>query len=163
MGDAYSCNSGSSGSPSDAWYGGMEASFTSGVRLTAGDLIEVRVMADQASSNEDIGISAFTLDLIGDEGFPYVLENSDGWVVYDEDSDNEEITIGIDPSIAGACPGDLVLTSGYDGTPICTRLLDDAGMVSAAFELPFDVGSVTLDIEYNQFCECPMILGLSVC
>lgn len=152
MGDAYTCNSGSDGAPSDAWFGGMEASYFTGVRLSAGDLIEVRVMADQASDNEDIGISSFVLDLFGEEQFPYVSADADGWVVFDEDESAQEITIGIDPSISGACPGDLVLTVGYNGNPICTRLLDAAGMVAAAYEVPFDVGSVTLDIQYNQFC-----------
>ena len=68
MGDAYSCNSGSSGVPGAAWFGGMEASFTAAVRMKKGDLLEVRVMADQATSNEDVGIAKLELNLHAELG-----------------------------------------------------------------------------------------------
>ena len=35
----------------------MDATYSAAVRMKAGDLLEVRVMADQASSNEDVGIA----------------------------------------------------------------------------------------------------------
>ena len=57
MGDAFSCNSGSIGTPSAEWYRSMTVTFEGAVRMKEGDMLEIRLMADQASSNEDVGVA----------------------------------------------------------------------------------------------------------
>jgi hypothetical protein len=148
MGDAFSCNSGAVGGVSDEWYGGMEAKYTAAVRLSAGDLIEVRLMADQATSNEDVGLSYLNMVLDPTPGYPY--GSSDGWVEFEEPTDSTSV-IGIDPSISGACPGSFSLANGFDQRAICWRNLDDAGTVSASIDVGHDVGTIDVDMEYNQF------------
>ena len=81
-------------------------------------------------------------------GYPY--GSSDGWVEFEEPTDSTSV-IGIDPSISGACPGSFSLTNGFDQRAICWRNLDDAGTVSASIDVGHDVGTIDVDMEYNQF------------
>ena len=148
MGDAYSCNSGSSGEASQEWFGAMEAQYSAAVRLQAGDLIEVRVMADQATSNEDVGIAKLTMVLGDTPAYPY--DDGSGWVHFAEELDNRTL-VGIDPSVGGNCPGDMSIVYGHDDRATCARSLTAAGSVSATYDVGHDVGAVTVDVQYNQY------------
>eukprot|EP00750_Incisomonas_marina_P025978 INCI583.1.p1 GENE.INCI583.1~~INCI583.1.p1 ORF type:complete len:1394 (+),score=246.06 INCI583.1:490-4182(+) len=149
MGDAYSCNSGSPGAPDAAWYGTMEATFSAAVRMEAGDLLEVRVMADQATSNEDVGISKLTMTLSSE--FAYPFDGGSGWVEMEPSTENKTV-IGINPSVSGNCPGALDLVRGFEDTPTCTRTQTAGGAVGASFEVSHDVGTFSIDeLEYTQY------------
>lgn len=118
-----------------------------GATLTAGDLIEVRAMADQGSSNEDVGITSLMITVNTSQTYPYT--DSNGWVIFAETDDS--ITVGIDPAVSGQCPGSLALRQGYEQNPICTRSLSAAGTVVATYDAPFDVGTVEVDLSYSQY------------
>ena len=170
--------------------------------MKKGDLLEVRAMADQESSNEDVGIARLQVRMDQEKGYPYSGIDTDGWVHFAELTD-ESIAFGIDPRVGGRCPGSLalakcvvsfaaarrlcthvatvhqdlrccpqppfhfcipkcvryvplcllscLLVSGYNGAPVCTRSLSDAGAVSAKFDVPFDAGTVGIDMQYQQY------------
>ena len=73
-----------------------------------------------------------------------------GWVVFEEPTDST-VVVGIDPRVGGRCPGGFALLHGYQGSPVCTRVSTAAGAVAATFDAPFDVGTVVIDLKYNQY------------
>ena len=152
QGTNFFCDSKNSGDWEATWYAAMgpEDPVTVGATISEGDTIQVRLMADQESSNEDVGVSSLKITLQSEQTYPY--DDGSGWVIFEEPEDGK-IVVGIDPSVGGRCPGGLVLMNGYQGAPICTRDLDDAGTVVASYETVFDVGSVTVDMDYNQYCK----------
>ena len=66
-------------------------------------------MADQASSNEDVGIASLLVQLGEENAYPYSGADTQGWVEFQETT-KESASFGIDPSVGGYCPGNLVLT-----------------------------------------------------
>ena len=141
------------------WYPDMGPSDTVvlGASLSEGDEIEVRLMADQASSNEDVAITSLRMTVNASQTYPY--HDGAGWVIFAEDEDS--ITVGIDPSVSGACPGGYTLEQGYDQLPICSRALTAAGGVSASYEVPFDVGTVEIDLSYSQYYSAGMVYSVA--
>ena len=67
-------------------------------------------MADQASDNEDVGITQLKLSLNTEQTYP--MDNGLGWVVFEEPTDSRTV-IGIDPGVGGKCPGDHQIDNGY--------------------------------------------------
>ena len=162
----------------------MEATFSAAVRMEAGDLLEVRVMADQvripreiwqfcraprpsathscfalalptqATSNEDVGISKLTMTLSSE--FAYPFDGGSGWVEMEPSTENKTV-IGINPSVSGNCPGALDLVRGFEDTPTCTRTQTAGGAVGASFEVSHDVGTFSID-ELEYVCKAALLV-----
>ena len=157
------------------WYAPMGPTdpFIIGTQIAEGDLLEVRAMADQGASNEDVGINSLKMTLRKEQTYPYDAGN--GWVYFDETSSTYS-SIGIAPAVGGKCPGALALDNGCvlwlplvvgriffliginpfwfinvsirrpKGAPICTRNMDSAGNVAATFNALHDTTTLTIDI-----------------
>ena len=76
-------------------------------------------MADQATSNEDVGITQLKISVNATQGYPY--DTGNGWVVFEEDDDY--IVVGIDPSVGGLCPGGLTVSVVFIFVFFCPLLL----------------------------------------
>jgi hypothetical protein len=144
VGDAFYCDSGNTGSDWDyEWYSKqMGTTFVSSeLGLRAGDVIEVRLMANQESDNEDIGVSFLQLTMSEENVSPFV--NPDGWIV---DKSTEGITIlEVDPDTYNHCPGEWAFEDTGSGT-VCHRDIDEAGQMIASYELTHSVRNISIEL-----------------